>query len=148
MQPSTPFNTHSRTLWAAEILGALLAAALFWSGRWAGLSTGIQVALVVAWASYLALRLFSLRRWYPGPTRGEGLEQHFSQMKVAATYGFLAATVAAISHILSFLIYPIAVVMGFVTLITLTLIYLHKKDTSPIPVNFFSHRKYLREEDA
>lgn len=148
MQPSTPFNTHSWSLKAGEFLAWLLVAILFWSGRWAGLSTGTKIALIVAWASYTLLRIFSLRRWYPGATRGEGLEQHFSQMKVVAIYGFLAATVAAVSHILSFLIYPIAVVMGGVTLITLTLIYLYKKDTSSIPINFYSHRKFLREEDV
>lgn len=148
MQPSTPFNTHSRTLMASEFLGWFMAAVLFWSGRWTGLSTGLQVALVTAWASYTLLRIFSLRRWYPGATRGEGLEQHFAQMKVVAIYGFFAATVAAVSHILSFLIYPIAVVMGGVTLITLTLIYLYKKDKSAVPINFYSHRKFLREEES
>lgn len=146
MQPTTPFNTRSWTVIAAEAVGWLAVIALFYGQRWEGLSTFARAALVVAWGGYAVMRFCSLIHWHRDAQRGEGLEQQFIQVGVAAVYGFCIATTAAVSHVASFLIYPVAFVLAGVTAINLTLLYLYHKDKSTVPINFYSHRKHLQED--
>ncbi|PIR21449.1 MAG: hypothetical protein COV45_01495 [Deltaproteobacteria bacterium CG11_big_fil_rev_8_21_14_0_20_47_16] len=92
------------------------------------------------------MRFCSLWHWHHQAKRGEGIEQQFTQVAVAAIYGFLVTNLAALSHILAFLIYPIAVVLASVSAINATLLYLWYKDPSRVPVNFYSHRKFINED--
>lgn len=145
MQPTTPFNTRSWSVPVCEIAGAAAVIVLFYAQRWAGLSTPARVALLVAWLGYAFMRFCGLKRWHPTAARGEGLEQQFMQVAVAAAYGFCIASLAAVLHI-SILIYPVAIVLAGVSAINATLILFHCKDKSTIPINYYSHRKYLQED--
>lgn len=147
MQPTTPFNARSWTIRGSEIAGWIALAILYYWQRWDGLSTTAQLALAIIWAGYAFMRLCSLIRWHKNAHPGEGLEQNFSQLSVAAIYGFAVANVAAITHILVFLVYPIALILAAISGINATLLYIFSKDTSTVPINYYSHRKYL-EEDA
>lgn len=146
MQPTTPFNTQSRAVIVAEIAGYLACAALFYWNRWTGLSTASHVALITAWAAYLFIRYCSMVRWHNSAQRGEGIEQHFIQMKVVAVYGFFFATIAAVFHAPLALTCGIATILVLVSAINATLLYLYRKDTSVVPVNYYSHRKATQED--
>lgn len=128
-----------------EIAGAMAVVVLFYGQRWAGLSMTAKAALLVAWLGYAFIRCCGLKRWHPSAARGEGLEQQFMQVAVAAVYGFFIATLAAVLHI-STLIYWVAIVLAGVAAINATLILFHYKDKSTVPINYYSHRKYLQED--
>lgn len=146
MQPTTPFNTQSQTIVAAELLGYLACAALFYWNRWAGMSIAGHVALAIAWAAYLFIRYCSVVHWHKNAQRGEGIEQHFIQMKVVAVYGFLAATLTTIAHAPVAITCFIAALLAVVSAINATLLYLYRKDTSSVPINYYSHRKATQED--
>lgn len=146
MQPTTPFNTQSWTIRAAEIVAWLGCVAFFYWNRWEGLSTATHVALITAWMAYLFIRFCSIVHWHKGARRGEGIEQHFIQMTVVAVYGFLIATLTAIIHIPLILLYPIAAILVIISTINATMLYLLNKDTSTVPTNYYSHHKFTRED--
>lgn len=146
MQPTTPFNTQSWTILAAEGVGWLTCAALIYWHRWVGLSTTMLAALVIAVMAYAFIRICSMVHWHTGAQRGEGIEQHFIQMKVVAVYGFLIAAVATTAHAPAVLVCIIAALLVIVSAINATLLYLYRKDTSSVPVNYYSHRKSTQED--
>lgn len=146
MQPTTPFKTQSWILHASELLAWLATAALFFWNRWDLLSSLSKTVLIVSWFAYILIRVCSLWRWHRTAARGEGLERHFTQLGVAAIYGALVASLAALSNILSFLIFPVAIVLSIVCAINMTLLYLWCKDKSHVPVNYYSHRKFTQED--
>lgn len=146
MQIAKPFNTQSWTIRAAEFAGWMACAALLYWNRWTGLSTTAHVALIVATAAYAFIRFCSLVHWYKDARRGEGIEQHFIQMKVIAVYGFLFATITAVIHAPSFLITIIATILTAISAINATMLYLHRKDTSTTPINYYSHKKFTQED--
>lgn len=146
MQPTTPFNTQSWTVRAAEVVAWIACATLFYWNRWESLSTSIHVALLVSWIGYLFIRFCSMVHWHKNARRGEGIEQHFIQMKVVAVYGFLIATITALIHVPLVLIYPVAAILTVVSAINATMLYLYRKDTSTVPTNYYSHRKFTQED--
>ncbi len=147
MQPTTPFNAQSWTVRVCEIAGWIMLAIFGYWHRWTGLSIAAHVALAIAWAGYAFIRLCSVVHWHKNARPGEGIEQNFSQLSVAGIYGFVIVNAAAFTHILAFLIYPAALVLAVVSGINATLLYIYSKDTSTVPINYYSHRKYI-EEDA
>lgn len=146
MQPTTPFNPQSWTIRAAEIVAWLGCVAFFYWKRWEGLSTATHVALSIVWMAYIFIRFCSMVHWHKGAQRGEGIQQHFIQMKVVAIYGLLVATITAIIHIPLFLIYVVAVIFAVVSAINATMLHLYRKDTSTIPTNYYSHHKFTQED--
>lgn len=146
MQPTTPFKTGTWTTRIAEIVGWGLFVAFWVWGRWTDLSFATHTALVLAWAGYAFIRFCSLVHWHRNATRGEGLEQQFMQVGVAAIYGFAITNLVATAHVAMALIYPIAVVLLAVSAINATLLYIYRKDRSTVPINFYSHRKSNEEE--
>lgn len=145
MQPTTPFNTTNWTVRVSEVVGGLSLVIFLYFKRWQGLSTPAAIAFTVAVIGYAFIRSCSLVRWHPRAERGEGLEQQFIQVGVAARYGLAIAAIAAVAH-LGFLIYPIAIVLAGVSAINATLLCIHARDQSTVPVNFFSHHKINEEE--
>lgn len=121
-------------------------AALFYWPRWADLSTASRVALLIAWTAYAFIRFCSMVHWHKDAQRGEGIEQHFIQMKVVAIYGFLIATISAVAHVPLLLIYAAAIILTTVSAINATILYLYHKDASSIPTNYYSHHKFTRED--
>lgn len=146
MQPTTPFNTQSWTIRAAEIASWLACAVFLYWRRWEGLSTATIIATGIVWAGYAFMRFCSAIHWHKGAQRGEGIEQHFTQVSVVAIYGLLIATVAAATHAGLFLIYVIAVILTAVSAIDATVLYLFHKDKSTVPTNYYSHNKYTSED--
>lgn len=146
MQPTTPFNPQSWTVRAAEVAAWLACAAFLYWHRWEGLSLATTIATGVVWWGYAFMRLCSVVHWHRDARRGEGIEQQFMQVAVAAVYGLLVATLAAVAHIGQFLIYVVAVVLAAVSAINATLLYLFHKDDSTLPINYYSHKKYSPED--
>ncbi len=146
MQPTTPFNTKSWKNTIAELIG-WVAFVLFWYGdRFDGLSTVVLSALGITWGGYAIMRLCSLMHWHKGARRGEGIEQQFTQVSVVAIYGFAIATLVATLHVGTTLIYLTAVVLSAVSAINITLMLISRRDTSTVPINYYSHRKSAEEE--
>ncbi len=146
MQPTTPFNTRSWTVRAAEVAAWLACAVFLYWHRWEGLSIATLTATGVAWAGYIFMRFCSMVHWHKDAQRGEGIEQQFIQVSVVAIYGLLIATVAASTHTCLFLIYIAAVVLAAVSAINATLLYLYHQDDSNVPVNYYSHKKFTQED--
>lgn len=146
MQPTTPFNPQRWTVRAAEVAAWLACAAFLYWHRWEGLSPTTTIATGVVWGGYLFMRFCSLVHWHRGARRGEGIEQQFMQVSVAAVYGLLVATLTAMAHTGTFLIYAVAVVLVAVSAINATLLYLFHKDDSTLPINYYSHKKYSPED--
>jgi hypothetical protein len=146
MQPTTPFKTGSWNTRAAEIIGWVLLAAFWYWDRWATLSLPMHIALGVSWSGYIFVRLCSLVHWHRNAQRGEGLEQHFMQMGVVASYAWAITNLVAAAHFFTLLIYLVAAVLATVSAINATLLYIYNKDRSTVPINFYSHRKTNEEE--
>lgn len=146
MQPTTPFKTGSWTTRIAEALGWVLFAAFWVWHRWKGLSLPLHIALGLSWAGYAFVRFCSLFHWHRHANRGEGLEQQFMQMGVVSAYAWAITTLVATTHLFTFLIYPVALVLIVVSAINATLLYIYSKDRSRVPINFYSHRKSNEEE--
>lgn len=146
MQPATPFNPQSWTVRATEVASWLACGAFLLWHRWEGLTLATTIATGVVWAGYIFMRFCSMVHWHKGARRGEGIEQHFIQVSVVAIYGLLIATVAAATHTGMFLTYATAVALSAVSAINATLLYLHHKDDSTLPINYYSHKKYTPED--
>lgn len=146
MQPTTPFKTGTWTTRITEIVAWSLFVAFWVWGRWTDLSFATHTALVLTWAGYAFIRFCSLVHWHRNAARGEGLEQQFMQVGVAAIYGFAITNLVATAHVVMALIYPIAIVLLAVSAINATLLYIYRKDRSTVPINFYSHRKSNEEE--
>lgn len=146
MQPTTPFKTGSWTIRAIELAGWVLFAAFWVWNRWTGMSLATHIALGLAWTGYAFVRICSLIHWHHNAQRGEGLEQQFMQMGVVGAVGWAITNLVATTHFITFLIYPIAVLLIAVSAINATLLYIYSKDRSTVPINFYSHRKTNEEE--
>lgn len=146
MQPTTPFNTKSWKNNVAELIG-WVAFGLFWYGdRFNALSTTVLMALGITWGGYTIMRLCSLLPWHKGARRGEGIEQQFTQVSVVAIYGFATANLVAVLHVATGIIFLTAVILAAVSAINITLLLIYRRDTSTVPINYYSHRKSAEEE--
>ena len=115
---------------------------------------GTVVLFIFSFGSYLFLRLCHGIRWYPNPscTEKAGIALHFMKVLVPAAY--LLSLLSGFSFFsntsnpgLFFSIF-VALALGSMAAINGILIYLHQKDTEPLPPNYFSHNHYEKEKNS
>lgn len=135
-----------RSLEAIGLLGSFFV--LRRQGYALNVFTGLYLFLLLC---YLIVRLCDWIHWYPGEQRGIGIEVHFRKSRVPCSY-ILAITssicLLPFPHLpLSLLILLILVnlMMLAVVLVNGIQIYFHLRDKDPLPINYFSLNKHLRE---
>ncbi len=97
---------------------------------------------------YLFIRVCDLIHWYPGEPRGLGIEVHFKKALVPTSY---ILSIASLFCLLSLPIVTLSVViladilMLIIAPVNGILLWFHCRDHDPMPINYFSLNKYLRD---
>ncbi len=101
----------------------------------------------ILFAVYVALCLFlrfcATKRWYPNAKRYEGIELQFKKAMIPTSY--MMALTSSVGYFTgsTFLLWPVIILIGIIAHVNVILLYLHFKDKSTTPVNYYSGNKYL-----
>lgn len=135
------FDRFSKAVYLMEILGVLFTAGWLWKLSGGEVSPGAKVLLGLYLFEYLLNRFFVTKRWYKRAARYEGIELHFKRMMIPISYLLAFASGLGFFTGSTLLVWVAVVVMGVLTYVNVTLLYLHCKDKNKTPVNYYSHRK-------
>ncbi len=156
------FNKESRVVLAAECVGILTLIALVVSWWPGGKATIWQLLFFFYIFEYLFIRFFATFRWYDDAGKNtfrwqwiwdkkdvsaenkyEGIELHLKKGLVPTSYLLpLFNILLLIGAPGAILIFPV-VLFALIAHVNVILIYFHIKDKETLPVNFFTHNKYL-----
>lgn len=146
------FHRTSPIVRILEILGLIFSAWAFFKFYGAfGYRMGFFLAF---FGEYIFLRFCDSFPWYPlserpaGRGQKIGIEVHLQKSLVPASYILAIVAFLQIHPIpyLSFFLAAFAFFLGLVlSSVNGILIYFHFRDKDPLPMNFFSNNRYLRE---
>ncbi len=147
------FHRASPIVRVMEILGVFFSCVSFWRHREA---FDLRMFFFVAFfLQYVFIRACDWVPWYPlserpgGKDQKIGIEVHLQKSLVPASY--MLAIVAFLQ------VWPIPFLSCFLTITAFLLattlstvngilIFFHWRDKDPLPINFFSNNRYLREK--
>ena len=151
------FNKDSILVKAAELLGVILLLILIISWWPSGKSIAHQVAFFLFIFEYLAIRFFTLFRWYDADGQNamiwsiknipkgddcSGIELHFLKVLVPTAYIVPLVSLLLLLGVPGYLLYFTDFLLAVILHISFILIYFHKKDKETLPVNYFTQNKY------
>ena len=135
------FNHRSKTLYVVEALSILGLSTVAWrmTTKGCGWFAWLLYALVIILCGFV--RFCTTKRWYKDAKRYEGIELHLKKSLSPTVYiAFLGS--------LLFIIVPSPVVLGIMVFllaviahVNVILLYLKRRDTQDLPVNYFSNNK-------
>jgi len=144
------FNRESPVVRSLEVAGVVLAAVHLWKNLipfdW---QDGLFLLLLALSLFVFACDLFP---WYAatekpdGPKQKIGIEVHFLKARVPTSYILVVASIAAllqIPYVTSTILILVDVMMLVVAPVNGILIWFHRFDKDPTPMNYFSLNKYL-----
>ncbi|MBI5299715.1 MAG: hypothetical protein HY877_05425 [Deltaproteobacteria bacterium] len=138
------FDRFSKVVYAMEILGVFFTLGWLWKMSQSPPSLLIKILMGFYIVEYLLSRFFASMRWHKQAERYEGIELHFKKIMIPISY--ILAIVSGVGFFtgMTFLLWFAIFVMGVISYVNITLIYLHYKDKNKTPVNYYSHTKYIR----
>ena len=141
------FNRNSRVVRILEVVGVINSVILL-KNRLPVIDVAVTLYLFL-FLGYLFIRICDWIHWYPGEPRGIGIEVHFKGVLVPTSYllsvtsifaflgiPFLSTGIILFANLLMLIVIPVNII----------LIYFHLRDKDPLPINYFSLNKYLRDE--
>lgn len=145
------FNRESPVVRSLEIVGVFLAGIYLWKNLipfdW---QDGLFLVLLACSLFVFACDLFP---WYAsfekpeGPKQKIGIEVHFLKARVPTSYILVVASIAAllqIPYVTIIVLVLVDLMMLVVAPVNGILIWFHRFDKDPTPMNYFSLNKYLR----
>lgn len=145
------FNRESPVVRSLEVVGVVLAGIYLWKNLIP--FDGQDGLFLLLLACSLFVFACDLIPWYPVSEKPEGarqkigIEVHFLKARVPTSYILVVASVAALLHIpyVSLIVLILVDVMMLVVApVNGILIWFHRFDKDPTPMNYFSLNKYLR----
>ncbi|MDO8526360.1 MAG: hypothetical protein Q7T03_01585 [Deltaproteobacteria bacterium] len=138
------FDRYSKIVLLMEIMG--VAFTLAWIYKLAQSpdpSRLISILLAIYSVEYVLLRFCASRRLYKNAKRYEGVELHFKKGMIPTSYGMALASLLGFWTGSTILLWVMIFVMGILLYANFTLLYLHCKDKSKTPVNYYSNKKFM-----
>lgn len=129
------FHRNSRFPRFLEGIGALLALITLYQ-RFHPLMLLIYLLCLFVWGC-------NRYPWYPNSDRDLGIQVHFRKARIPSAYILVITTLAYQFGITYPVMVPALVGMLVVTTVNGILIYFHRQDKDPLPVNYFSTNKHL-----
>lgn len=138
------FNKKSPVVYAAEAIGVALFVILI-VDRWPSEKTiAQQVVFYIYIFEYLFIRLFASIKWYKNAERYEGIELQFKKAMVPASYIIAIFNLILLVNGPVFLLYIAIFLLTIFAHVNVILIYFYIKDKESLPINYFTHGKYLK----
>lgn len=158
------FNKESKVVYAMEALGVIFLIALVVTWWPSGKSVSQQTAFFLYIILYLFMRFCTIAKWYDTngrntlippalstkhetqDTRHEkhpGIELHFKKVMVPTSYILAIFSLFLLIGAPGFMLYFADFLLVIIAHVNMILIYFHVKDKETVPVNYFSHNKYL-----
>ncbi|MBI4238915.1 MAG: hypothetical protein HY696_10965 [Deltaproteobacteria bacterium] len=141
------FHCESHVVPWLELLGVLAVGGyLARLSNWSTLGLGSQIAIGVFVAEYTLLRAFGSFRYYPRPANAPrlrkypGIEWQFRTALVMAAYVLLFNAACLHLGLTPHVLWLSNLGFAFLLYVNCHLLYFHRRDTDPTPVNYFSAR--------
>jgi hypothetical protein len=136
------FNRHSKTVRVMEFAGIVLMAIAGMRAIACGKTIPIAIFSLIA-LEYAFIRICSSRRWYANAPRESGIELQFIKAIVPTSYILVVMGIAAIILPPAIPLAIAALLIAVVAHVNIILLYFHRRDRDPTPVNYFSNGTFL-----
>lgn len=137
------FHHRSRMVDVVEVLGVAVLAAAAWRlvREDSGWLAWIFFALILI--EYGFIRFCTTMRWYKNAQRYEGIELQFRKAMSPTVYVILIGGLVFQTLPSTVILAVTALLIAVVAHVNVILLYLKRRDHDPLPVNFFSHNKFV-----
>jgi hypothetical protein len=141
------FNRSSRAVLAVEIAGVALLpltaiACIIRDAGFLASASLIAIALM-----YLFIRACASVRWYRGAPRYSGVELQFKKALVPTSYAMAISELLYLALSLPAILVVAAALILVVAHVNVILVYFHRRDHDPTPVNYYSSGRFLRDSE-
>lgn len=142
------FNRRSKFIRVLEVAGLAGFAAIFVSGAYGAFGTGAKILFFAYVCEYLFIRLCSTIKWYkkfPDVSSDAGIYKYFKMVMVPTSY-LIAITnlLLALGSSPAFMYVPV-VSMIVIVYLNAVMVYIHLRDGSALPPNYFSSNEYKHD---
>ncbi len=126
-----------------EFFGVVLLAAAAWRLIREDSGWLAWTLFAVILIEYGFIRFCTTVRWYKDAQRYEGIELQFRKTMSPTVYALLIGCLVFQALPSAIILSVIAILLAVVAHVNVILLSLRRRDTQDMPVNYFSHNKYL-----